>query len=216
MISIPFRLIPYAGGGPGSDPPSPCLSDSLSITGRLSISAKTLEVAYQLQGDLDQLSLPSPDSSPERRNLLWQSTCLELFLARRGAHGYWEFNLSPAGHWNVYRLEGYRQGLTPEPAYQQLPFHVEQHGPSPTKQLTLTLRCPLPPDIQSGQGETAAETICEAVVATEVNAAGCSGLEVAITAVIQRLDGTLSYWALNHPAAQADFHDRGGFTIQVP
>jgi hypothetical protein len=26
----------------------------------------------------------------------------------------------------------------------------------------------------------------------------------------------LSYWALHHPAAEADFHHRGGFTIQVP
>lgn len=233
MTSIPFRLIPYAGNGPGNDLPSLSRAQSLSITGQLSITANTLEVAYQLQGDLDQLNLPSPARLPERRDLLWQTTCLELFLARPGANRYWEFNLSPAGHWNVYRLEGYRQGLTLEQAYQQLPFHVKQHGQaftspqqaaSPGQQLTLTLRCPLPPDVQRRQGEAVGETVCETVGErvdetideTEVTGAGHSGLEVGITAVIQCSDGTLSYWALHHPAAEADFHHRGGFRIQVP
>lgn len=196
MTSIPFRLIPFAGNCEASDPGglivTDNLTDSLSITGHLSFSGGTLEIAYQLLGDLAQLSLPAPASPPERRDLLWETTCLELFLARRGANGYWEFNLSPAGHWNVYRLERYRQGLTPEPAYQQLPFQVEHHGSAlTTQQLTLTLRCPLPPSLRPG-------------------------LEVGITAVIQRSDGALSYWALHHPAAEADFHHRGGFTIRVP
>jgi hypothetical protein len=191
MTSIPFQLIPFGSDGPGGDPIGSSLTNNLSITGHLSITADSIEVAYQLQGDLDQLSLPSPASQPERRDLLWQTTCLELFLARRGANGYWEFNLSPAGHWNVYRLEGYRQGLTPEPAYLQLPFQVNQHRRAfTTQQLALTLRCPLPPDLRQS-------------------------LEVGITAVIQGNDGTLSYWALHHPAAEADFHHRGGFTIQV-
>jgi hypothetical protein len=192
MTSIPFRLNPFTGSGPGTDPGGISITESLTITGQLSFTADTLEIAYQLQGDLAQLSLPAPARQPERRDLLWQTTCLELFLARQGANGYWEFNLSPAGHWNVYRLEGYRQGLTPEPAYQQLPFQVEQHGQAfTTQQLTLTLRCPLPPGLRSG-------------------------LEVGITAVIQLSDGALSHWALHHPAAEADFHHRGGFTLQVP
>ena len=103
MTSIPFRLIPFAGDCETSDPDGLSITDSLTITGHLSFTEGTLEVAYQLWGDLAQLSLPSPASTPERRDLLWQTTCLELFLARRGANGYWEFNLSPAGHWNVYR-----------------------------------------------------------------------------------------------------------------
>jgi hypothetical protein len=187
MTSIPFRLIPFTGSGPGTDPVGLSSTESLMINGHLSLTGDTLEVAYQLEGDLAGLHLPAPTGPPERRDLLWQSTCLELFMARQGADGYWEFNLSPAGHWNVYRLEGYRQGLKPEPAYAQLPIQMERHG----AQLTLTLRCPLPADLRSG-------------------------MEVGITAVIQRLDGALSYWALHHPTAEADFHHRGGFTLQVP
>lgn len=221
MTKIPFRLIPFGADGPHPIP------FALTITGAVSISAETLEIAYQLQGDLDQLSLPSPASPPERRDRLWQSTCLELFLAPKETKTYWEFNLSPAGHWNVYRLEDYRQGLTPEPAYQQLPFKVNQHRPAVTthqqppgrqmpeerlQELTLMLRCPLPREIQSRQAETAGETI----EAEGVAGADRSGLDVGITAVIQGSDGSQRYWALHHPAGEADFHHRGGFTIQVP
>lgn len=225
MTSIPFRLIPFAGASEANNPgvlsTTANLTDSLTITGQLSLTDDSLEVAYQLQGDLTQLRLPSPASPPERRDLLWQTTCMELFLARRGDNGYWEFNLSPAGHWNVYRLEGYRQGLAPEPAYQQLPFQVEQQGSAfTTQQLTLTLRCPLPSDVQGKWVERACETGCattgESADETVATAAGRPGLEVGITAVIERTDGTLSYWALHHPAAEADFHDRAGFTLRVP
>ncbi|MCP9882555.1 DOMON-like domain-containing protein [Cyanobium sp. Alchichica 3B3-8F6] len=230
MTSTPFRLIPFSGGSPDKEPGGSSLPESFTISGHLSfiagtLEADTLEIAYQLQGDLARLSLPAPASQPERRDLLWQTTCLELFLARQGANGYWEFNLSPAGHWNVYRLEGYRQGLTPEPAYQQLLFQVEQHGAGfTTQQLTLTLRCPLPPDVQRQGVERACETGCETTGESAFETAGATGatsverpgLEVGITAVIQGSDGTLSYWALHHPAAEADFHHRGGFTIQVP
>ena len=37
-----------------------------------------------------------------------------------------------------------------------------------------------------------------------------------LTAVIEAQDGHLSYWALHHPAAQPDFHHRGGWTARVP
>jgi len=220
MTNIPFRLIPFAGDCEASDPGGLSITDnftdSLTITGHLSFTEDTLEVAYQLQGDLSQLSLPSPASPPERRDLLWQTTCLELFLARRGANGYWEFNLSPSGHWNVYRLERYREGLTSELAYNQLPLQVKhqeqslvQHqAKSPGQQVTMTLRCPLPPDLRGNRVETAGET--------GATAGGRPGLEVGITAVIEHSDGALSYWALHHPGAEADFHHRGGFTIQVP
>ncbi len=39
-----------------------------------------------------------------------------------------------------------------------------------------------------------------------------------LSAVIEVADGSLSYWALHHPAARADFHNDGGFTLglEVP
>ena len=76
----------------------------------------------------------------------------------------------------------------------------------------MTLRCPLPPDVRGKRVERACETVFEPVA----TATGRPSLEVGITAVIEHSDGRLSYWALHHPAAEADFHHRGGFTIQVP
>jgi hypothetical protein len=36
-----------------------------------------------------------------------------------------------------------------------------------------------------------------------------------ITAVIESLDGAISYWALAHPASRPDFHHRGGRVLRL-
>ena len=36
-----------------------------------------------------------------------------------------------------------------------------------------------------------------------------------LTAVIEEAGGRLSYWALRHPAERPDFHDAGGFALEV-
>lgn len=164
------------------------ISINLTISGDLALNAGVMEVFFLLEGDLNAIRIDPPATACERRDLLWQTTCLEVFLALPGAQPYWEFNLSPAGHWNVYRLENYRQGLAPEPAYAQLPFTVHRHH----DQLSLCLRSQLPPLLA---------------------APAAAPLEAAITAVIHHGDGTLSYWARTHPVAEADFHHRGGFQL---
>jgi hypothetical protein len=40
-------------------------------------------------------------------------------------------------------------------------------------------------------------------------------LEVGISAVVEATDGSLSHWALVHPAARPDFHDRRGFVLRL-
>jgi hypothetical protein len=40
-------------------------------------------------------------------------------------------------------------------------------------------------------------------------------LNVAICAVIQLKQGSISYWALNHGGAEADFHRRDGFVLSL-
>ncbi|NMF90687.1 hypothetical protein GPA26_19635, partial [Aromatoleum petrolei] len=42
-----------------------------------------------------------------------------------------------------------------------------------------------------------------------------SPLELGLTAVVETLDGTLSYWALRHPSARPDFHLRDAFTLPL-
>ena len=40
-------------------------------------------------------------------------------------------------------------------------------------------------------------------------------LDVAVSAVIKRRDGAISYWALTHPGTRPDFHRRDGFILEI-
>lgn len=43
-----------------------------------------------------------------------------------------------------------------------------------------------------------------------------AGTRCALSAVIEEIDGTLSYWALWHPAARPDFHHPNAFAFKLP
>lgn len=151
-------------------------------------SAQLLQLRFRLAGPLALLAIPEPAAAPERRDGLWQATCFEAFWAEAGAEPYWELNLSPAGHWNLYRLDGYRQGLAEEQAFSSLPFQIH-HGPA---ELVLVVELPLPPALGPQ-----------------------TPLELAITAVLAQADGNVSFWALVHPGSEADFHRRDGFLLEL-
>ncbi len=174
-----FVLQPFAPDGP---------RPGVAITGHLDRRADVLTLSYLLQGRLADVQIPAPLAAPARRQRLWEATCGEFFLARQDSPPYWEFNLSPAGDWNVYRFSNYRQGMVEEQAFASLPLAVHR---SPGA-LRLTL----------------AVNLAGIVLADHP-------LEVAIAAVIQAADGRLTYWALTHPGPQADFHRRDGFLIAV-
>jgi hypothetical protein len=40
-------------------------------------------------------------------------------------------------------------------------------------------------------------------------------LQLALTAVVEERDGTLSYWALRHAPGKPDFHHRAGFALEL-
>ncbi len=176
---LPFVLTPFEA--------DPRLT-TLSLSGGIARCGDRLAIRYRLQGPLHTVAIPAPAASPMRLDDLWQSTCFECFVAAAGAAPYWEFNLSPAGHWNLYRLAGYRDGLEPEPTLAVLPFRVQRHA----DELALELACGLP------QGLAIAPA-----------------LELAVTAVIQLQDGSLSHWALAHPGPGPDFHRRDGFRLRL-
>ncbi len=114
LNSQPFALQPFTAGGP------------FAISGTISRRRTDLTITYNLTGPLNDLIIAPPADNPSRQWVLWEHTCFELFLAGQGAGDYWEWNLSPAGHWNVFRLNGYRQGIQEEPAFQALPFTVQR------------------------------------------------------------------------------------------
>ncbi|MEA5580458.1 DOMON-like domain-containing protein [Nodularia harveyana UHCC-0300] len=161
---------------------------NLQITGNITRSANQLSLSYQLVGDLTQVEIPPLSDTPTRKYQLWENTCFEFFLGIQDAPDYWEFNLSPAGHWNVYHLDGYRQGMQEETAFNILPFTVQQQSDS----LTLVL------DVDLGK-----------IVREEQQ------IVVGITTVIKDKINNITYWALTHSGAEADFHLRDSFMIDL-
>jgi len=160
----------------------------LKIAGKIAQNAHKLAIEYALVGDIKEIALALPSATPLRKHELWQNTCFEFFLAIKNSQQYWEFNLSPAGHWNVYSFDDYRQGMQEETALTKLPFIVQQQADS----LQLNLNFDLAKIIPQEQF-----------------------LEVAITTVIKHKDGEITYWALTHQGAEADFHRRDSFILEL-
>ncbi len=161
---------------------------NLQITGNIARCANKLSLRYQLFGDLKQVVIPPISDTPVRSHELWESTCFEFFVGIKDSAQYWEFNLSPAGHWNVYHFDGYRQGMQEETAFNILPFSVQKASDS----LTLVL------DVDLSK-----------IVAIEQE------IEVAITTVVEDVHSNIIYWALVHRGVEADFHLRDSFMIEL-
>jgi hypothetical protein len=94
-----FSLRQFPGSG---------LVPDLCISGSIGRTPKMLSVECAFQGCCGDLEIPAP-AAPMRKHGLWNETCFELFIAEQGSRSYREFNLSPAGHWNVYRFASYRR-----------------------------------------------------------------------------------------------------------
>jgi hypothetical protein len=176
MPSRDFVLQPFAAA------PLP----PVALTGALTRSGPALAIRYALRGPLALLALPSAAVRPARRHALWEETCFELFLAPCDRPEYWEFNLSPAGHWNVFHFDSYRQGMTAAPAWAALPLAVQRRPQELLLSLEFDLSVIIPPD---------------------------TPLEAAVAAVLQSADGGLSYWALTHHGSRPDFHRRDSFIL---
>jgi hypothetical protein len=175
-----FLLKPFPGEG------NPA---GLTIGGSIARRSDTLSVCYEVRGDLSKVSIPAAAEAPRRKDRLWEETCLELFLGTADSGEYWEVNLSPAGHWDVYRYTGYREGMREEPAVMSLPFDVRRDPEA----LILTAEFGIGKIVPAGKD-----------------------LAVGVAAVIGTIDGGKSHWALVHPASRPDFHRRENFALEFP
>lgn len=149
----------------------------------------TLTLHYLVEGDVPRLRIPAA-IVPQRADGLWQHTCFEAFVATRPGEGYHELNFSPSSAWAVYAFTGYRAGMQPD---------VGATAPRiVTTRDSGRLRVDVEADVTalSGLGNRPA-------------------LLLALSAVLEDLDGRLSYWALEHPSAKPDFHDPGGFVLRL-
>lgn len=164
----------------------------LSLSGHLSRMGDEVRIHYGLRGNLASVVVPTPvRAEPLRRDGLWEHTCFELFLAAEETEPYWEVNLAPNGDWNLYRLNGYRRGLTPETDRGALPFTVTPR----TDVLELELAFLLPRELLMACRERP--------------------LKLGVTAVIEQRGAMLSHWALAHGGSTADFHRREDFLLRI-
>ena len=175
-----FSLKPFPGEAKGT---------GIRIAGSIGRREPSMTLRFELAGDLSDVAIPETAKVAARRDRLWEGTCLELFLGLKGSPRYWEFNLSPAGHWNVYRFESYRKGFLEEPAFATLPFEVRREP----RAVRLFL------DFELGTIVSAGEE-----------------LDVAVCAVVRSKTGDTSHWALAHSGSRPDFHRREDFRIRLP
>ncbi len=178
MTTLSYHLEPFPGG----------LSPGIAIAGRIAGDFTALTVEYELGGDLGEVVLEGTGEVPARRRGLWEGTCLELFLAPGDSPVYWEFNLSSAGHWNVYRFSDYRQEMREEEAFRTLPFKFHRKPGS----LVLSMEIDLAGIIHNPQP-----------------------LDAAVCAVVKHRGGAMSYWALTHCGPRPDFHRRESFILAI-
>jgi hypothetical protein len=132
------------------------------------------------------LALPAP-APPGRADDLWRTTCFEVFVKPDGADTYLEFNFSPSGAWAAYGFASHREGR------QELPMSW-------------------PPNVEQLAHEGRFSLFAEFDSSSFPRGAARIGL----TAVIEEKDGAKSYWALNHPLGEPDFHHNDCFAIESP
>ncbi|MBG1268842.1 DOMON-like domain-containing protein [Nostoc sp. WHI] len=161
---------------------------NLKIAGNIARNSNQLAIRYMLEGDLKEIAIAPPLNTPLRKDELWEDTCFEFFLSIKDSQLYWEFNLSPAGHWNVYRFDGYREGMQEETTFTTLPFSVHNQADG----LALALDVDLDKIISPEQA-----------------------IEIGITTVIKHRNDEATYWALTHQGAEADFHLRDSFIVKL-
>lgn len=146
-----------------------------------------LVLRYRLAAAPAALRLPPPQA-PGPADNLWQHTCCEAFIAAVNDPAYQEFNFSPSGQWAAYRFSDYRQR---DAAFQPATAPcIELDGSADYLELSARLDAALLPKGRN--------------------------LQLGLTAVIEAADGSKSYWALRHAAAQPDFHLRQSFALTLP
>lgn len=148
-----------------------------------------LALTYVIEGDLESLRIPAP-RPPAPGEGLWQHTCCEVFIARKGVPAYHEFNFAPSGEWAAYAFARYRDGaplldaaLDPRIAVRRSRERLE---------LDAAIRLDLLSPDHAGVG-----------------------LRLALAAVIEDEAGALSYWALRHAPGAPDFHHPQAYALEL-
>lgn len=163
----------------------PFAVEDINATVELSPEGR-LWIRFHVDCELDSLILPET-TEPERTDGLWEATCFEIFLRRQGEESYFEFNFSPSGQWAAYAFKSYREGGSELPLTGRLQIGIDASD----THFALEAELDMPEGWLFGP------------------------LDINVTAVIEEIGDTLSYWAIAHPSAQPDFHDEDCFVLAL-
>lgn len=159
------------------------------VYARLVVGAhRRLVLDFQIVAPSDTVLLPQK-SAPSRRDGLWNTTCMEMFVGAHKRAYYCEYNYSPSGEWAAYRFLNYRADMA-------------------------AMDTDAPPTVLVETRERA--TLIR--IDDEFPTARFNSVKIALSAVIEETDGTKSYWALRHPPGAPDFHhpDCFALTLEAP
>jgi len=182
MLRTRADLVPH----PGNPRPAP----ELRIAASVERTEHTLELRYELAGDLAAVAWPAA-TTQERSEGLWRHTCFEAFCALPGAGAYYELNFSPSTCWAGFRFGGYRERLA-DPEFAAAPT-IETREAGALRVVDIRVDIGKLPRLKPK-----------------------APLEVGLAAVIEGRDARIHHFALGHPAERADFHDRRGFLVTLP
>ena len=148
----------------------------------------TLSLRYIVTGN--DLLVPSPTAST-RTDKLWRHTCFEAFVQAISAAGYYEFNFAPSTQWAAYRFTGYRAGMGAVGAIEAPDLRTET---------------------ADGHFELTALLALDGLPDLPID----TSWKIGLSAVIEDVTGSLSYWALAHPVGKPDFHHPDCFSLELP
>jgi hypothetical protein len=150
--------------------------------------AGLLDLWYVVQGDPERLVIPPPVEG-KRADNLWRTTCFELFLKPKEGTFYLEFNFSPSGEWAAYAFDGPREGMR-DADLPSPPIVSVIQTPWRAVETHVTLPLELP--------------------------SGSARWSLNLAAIVEEKGLGRSFWALEHPAGEPDFHDPACFTLELP
>lgn len=179
MKSYDFFLLPFEGRNH---------TTGYDLSGVIERKNSGLHLTMDMTGEITPVAMAPREQQPQRKDRLWEQTCFECFISPEKGSAYWEFNLSPAGHWNVYRFDSYRTGMRREKAYGSLPIQTQSSAGS------FQISCDIDLSVIRLHQEKIRMGVC---------------------AVVKMTSSEITYWALHHAGTKPDFHKSETFKLTI-